>query len=469
MFWRTKIQMFKKLKIRKISWKLTFIYALIFSIVLVALNAGILFAVRYYLIKQAEVQVENSNRVTMNSLSSSDEHFDLTDPELLRQANTVAEINIRITDISGKSLQSSDKSGFDNISATHKIGSINIIEKKDKHFIFKNAYIIRLGTRAGILQVVYNMRKEYQFIRLLFILMAIADSIGMIMSILAGLLLSKQILKPIDKMTKAAMKISISDLNSRIDVGPSDDELSRLAKTFNEMIGRLQESFERQNRFVSDASHELRTPITIIKGYADIIDEWAKDDPQILTESVDAIRKESKGMTSLIEELLLLARGDSGNFKLKKENIDLQALIEEIVLESRLIAPDHIINSSVNSKIELNADKRLIKQMIRALVDNSIKYTIDGGSIEISAVALPEMITISVKDTGIGISKDDIPKLFDRFYRVDKARTKEMGGSGLGLSIVKWIVDVHQGKISVKSELDSGTTITASLPKKLSS
>ncbi len=369
--------MFKKLRLRKISLKLTLIYALIFSIVLVALNAGVLIAVRFYMIQQAKIQVLDSSRIATDSLLNPKENFTLTDPELLSQANTVAEINVKITDLNGKTLISNDMHGNGIVSATSNIGKLTVFELNGKHLVSQNSYIVYQGKKVGILQVIYDMHEDYEFIRLLFVLMAVADSIGIIISVLSGLLISKQILKPIDKMTKAAKKISISDLKSRIDVSPSDDELSRLAVTFNEMIGRLQESFERQNRFVSDASHELRTPITIIKGYADLVEEWAKDDPKVLAESVTAIRKEVKVMTGLIEELLFLARGDSGNLKLEKENIELKILFDEVVHESRLIAPDHEISSSVNNETQLYADRSMIKQMLRALIDNSIKYTPD--------------------------------------------------------------------------------------------
>lgn len=451
-------------KLRKISWKLTFIYAFIFSVVLVVLNAGTLVAVRYYLIRQAETQVIDSSQITMNSVSSSEERFDLFDPELLRQAQAISEIDIKITDIHGKTLLSSGKFsiGFENTAAD--IGRLTVLESNDKHLVIDRAYILHQGKKVGILQVVYNMRKEYDFIKLLFILMLLADILGIVLSFLSGLFVSKQMLKPIDKMTKTARNITINDLENRIDVGSSDDELSRLAMTFNDMIGRLQESFEKQNRFVSDASHELRTPITIIKGYADLIEEWAKDDPQILAESVVAIRKEINGMTRLIKELLFLARGDSGKLHLQKEKIDLSALVEDVAEESRMIAPERQFKSNVRDKVELYADKRLIKQMLRALVDNSVKYTKEDGIIEFGAASLQNGVTISVTDNGIGIPKDDVPHLFDRFYRVDKARAKEKGGSGLGLSIVKWIVEIHGGAVKIESTKNIGTTVVVLFP-----
>lgn len=466
MSWRIKKQMLERLLPRKISWKLTLYYAFIFSAVLITLNAGTLLGVRFFLIKQAKSQVEGSSLTTMHMITEPEDHVDLSDPDLLSEAHSNSEINIGIFDLSGKTINTSGKFGIDKSSATSQIGTLQVIELGDSHFVVKNDFIIVQGKKVAYLQVTYDMHKEYIFITLLFMLLATADSIGIVISVLVGFLISKRILKPIDKITRAAKLISIRDLKNRIDVGQGDDELSRLAITFNEMIGRLQQSFEKQNRFVSDASHELRTPISIIQGYSEIIDRWGKNDPKVLDESIAAISNETESMTSLIERLLFLARGDSDSIKLQKENIDLGSVIEQVVIESRLIAPSHNIECKVNGKIKFYADKKLLKQMLRALIDNSIKFTPEEGSIEIDAFATQNHVLIAVKDTGIGITDDNLPHIFDRFYRVDKARSKENGGSGLGLSIVKWIVEAHQGTVNIESKQNKGTTVNIQLPTK---
>jgi len=456
--------MLERLLPRKISWRLTLFYAFIFSAVLITLNAGTLIGVRFFLIKQAKSQVMSSSRTTMHMITEPEDHVDLSDPDLLSEANSNSEINIKISDINGKIINTSGKFGTDNFDATSKPGTLQVIELKDSHLVIKNDPVIVQGKTIAYLQVAYNMHSEYVFVTLLFILLAIADSIGIVFSILAGYLISKRILKPIDKITKAAKSISIKDLKNRIDVGNSDDELSRLAITFNEMIERLQQAFEKQNRFVSDASHELRTPVAIIQGYTEIIDRWGKNDPNVLDESILAIGNETESMTALIERLLFLARGDSERIKLQKENFDLGAVIEEVSIESRLIAKSHKIDCKIDGTIKLDADKKLIKQMLRALIDNAIKYSPDGGSIEIDALVRQNQVSIFVKDTGIGIPGNDLPHIFDRFYRVDKARSKEKGGNGLGLSIVKYIVESHKGTINIESKIDKGTTVHIQLP-----
>jgi two-component system sensor histidine kinase ArlS len=462
--WRVKTVKLKIGVFKKISWKLTIIYALIFSLVLVLLNAGTLIGVRYFLIQQARVQVGNTMSSTMDDLSSPRKEANLSDPDILSDAQPVGEMNIKLTDAQGKMINSTDRFGLNDIEATSDMGVTTVIESKGRHLIVRNEAIKSGGRTIAYLQVIYDMKKEYFFITALFMLMAVADAAGIIISIFAGLLISRRMLRPIDRITRTAKKISISDLNSKIDVGEADDELARLAVTFNEMISRLRNSFERQNRFVSDASHELRTPIAIIQGYAGLIDRWGKNDVNVLDESIKAIKNETESMTLLIERLLFLARGDSNQIKLQIEKFDVEDLVDEVVCESRLIAGSHKLEYSVEEKIELAADKKLIKQMLRALIDNGLKFTPPDGLIEVRAYRKPGQTVFEVRDNGVGIPEEVIRNVFDRFYMADKARSKEGGGSGLGLSIVKWIMESHDGTISAESPLGGGTVVTAKFP-----
>lgn len=455
----------KKRMPRKLSWKLTLIYAVLFSAILIALNAGTLFGIRYYMVEQAKQQVRSSTENTLGKLSASAGAVKLSDPTYLSEAGTVSGINIAITNPSGKQINSSNKALAGLPGPSSGTGSILVYKSHDRHFIVENARIIESNRLIGYLQVSYDMRSEYRFIKLLFVFLAFADFLGVAFAILAGFLLSRRALKPIDALTGTARRISGSDLSRRVEVGPADDELSRLAVTFNEMIERLQVSFEKQNRFVSDASHELRTPIAVIKGYADLIDQWAKDDPQVLEESVAAIRKEANGMTALVEQLLFLARGDSGKLKPRKENFPASGLLHEVVEESSLVAPNHRFEETAADHLQIYADRKLMKQALRALVDNAVKYSPEKGTIRLAASQDGSGVKIRVTDTGIGIPENELPKIFDRFYRADEDRSREKGGSGLGLSIVKWIVDVNGGSITVESEKGEGTSVSIRLPR----
>lgn len=276
--------------------------------------------------------------------------------------------------------------------------------------------------------------------------------------------LSKKALKPVDNMINEVNEISINNLEKRLDVSGVNNELKDLAKTFNKMLDEVNVSIENQKRFVSDASHELKTPISVIQGYINLLDRWGKEDKEILEESIKAIKDESQSMTKLIENLLFLARGESNKFVFEKKSFDLKNLIEEIVKETSMIDKKHKIETIKNEEIEIVGDKNLIKEAIRIFVDNSIKYTDEGGIIKINSFSGEKCVYIVIEDNGIGISKEDLEKIFDRFYRVDKSRSRESGGFGLGLSIAKYIIDTHGGEIKIYSKLNEGTIVSVMIP-----
>lgn len=450
---------------KKISWKLTLIYALIFSSVLVLLNAGTLFGLRYLLIEQVRSQVESS-AASAASLVAPRLGQKTAASKLLVGLKPAAEMSISVTDPRGKVVASAGNSVPAHIGPISDPGATAVVETNDMHLVIQDVPLASDGKIAAYLRVVYDMRREYFFLKALFALMAAADAAGVVISVFAGILISRRILKPIDRITRAAKSISVSDLNSRIEVGEADDELARLAVTFNEMIERLRNSFERQSRFVSDASHELRTPIAVIRGYADVVYRWGKNDAEVLEESITAIKRETDDMSALVERLLFLARGESGGIKLQAEKFDAGELAAEVVGESLLIAPDRKIEYFAEAAL-MTADRKLIKQLLRALVENSVKFTSPGGKIKVNAFECDSKVIFTVADDGIGIPQEEIGHIFDRFYVVDKARSKEKGGSGLGLSIVKWIVDAHGGNIFAKSPETGGTVFTAEFPQDL--
>jgi len=257
--------------------------------------------------------------------------------------------------------------------------------------------------------------------------------------------------------------INATKLDTRIPVDDTQNELKTLASAINGMLDRINESYRSQVRFVSDASHELRTPISVIQGYANLLDRWGKNDEKALQESIDAIKDETANMKGLVEQLLFLARGDNNTMALQIERFELSALAIEVLRETQMIDGGHEYNSSV-TPIFIKADKSLVKQATRILIDNAMKYTPAGKRITVSVFSENGFAKLTVQDEGIGIPPDAVPKIFDRFYRADESRARATGGTGLGLAIAKWITERHLGHMEVLSRLDIGTRISILLP-----
>lgn len=341
-----------------------------------------------------------------------------------------------------------------NVNINQDIFNVNYVYQRD----------IDLSSEGVTLKVWDNLSERLEKIPILILVIGILEVISILVSMIKLSKGSKKILKPIADMNSTVKNITINKLHTRLNIGGSQNELKDLAITFNEMLDRIQESYESQNQFVSDASHELRTPISVIQGYIRLLDRWGKEDKEVLKESIDAIKSEAENMKDLVEKLLFLARGDKHTQKVNKETFNLKTLIDEVVKETRLIDDKHNINCHENKDIEIFADAKLLKEALRVFIDNSIKYTKPLGSITIGSISSENKAHITIEDTGIGIAPEDLPNIFNRFYRADKSRTKETGGTGLGLAIAKWIVMEHRGSIDVVSKINEGTKMTINLP-----
>ena len=270
----------------------------------------------------------------------------------------------------------------------------------------------------------------------------------------------------IDKMMALAGSLDGIDagrLDTRIQIDDLQEELKNLAVAINGMLDRINQSYIAQARFVSDASHELRTPIAVIQGYANLLDRWGMEDKKALTESVAAIKDEAANMKDLVEQLLFLARGDSNRINLTLERVELSELINEVAGEARMLDSKYEFKVT-GGIVTVDADRALIKQALRILVDNAVKYTDPGGEITISANSDGGSARLSVADTGIGIRSDILPHVFDRFVRADESRARATGGAGLRLSIAQWITVRHNGHMEVLSREGIGTRISIVLP-----
>jgi len=282
------------------------------------------------------------------------------------------------------------------------------------------------------------------------------------------------------RMIEALHNVEAGDMSTHIAAESVSPELRPLLEAIKDMLDRIEAAYAAQTKFVSDASHELRTPIAVIQGYANLLSRWGSEDPDTLHESIEAIRSEADMMKQMVNQLLFLARGDSDTLSLDMQRVDLVPIAAEVIREELMMEEEHKEKVGAEEQkgheieacfpeeggVFVSADPALVKQLIRILVDNSIKYTQPGGYIRLSTAADPEnrRALIMVQDEGQGIPEEFLPRIFDRFVRADEARTRNSGGSGLGLSIAKQIAELHGGSIEVFSVEGVGSRFTVILP-----
>lgn len=315
-------------------------------------------------------------------------------------------------------------------------------------------YIVQVARPLETIQGTLDDFKE-----ILFVLLPLAVFITGII----GVFLAKITLNPVDRIIKTVQKITAESLKLRIQLPGTRDEIERLAATFNDMLDRLEKAFSSQKYFIQDASHELKTPLTILQGELEVTLKrirTAAEYEEVLKSSLEEIRR----ISSIVENLLLLARVEDRETGLDVREFNLQRVLQEAVAGMEILAREKslALSLSPDGAIMLRGDEQKLKQVFLNLLDNAIKYTPPHGSVSVSASTTAESVRITVQDTGIGIPPAELAHIFDRFYRVDKARSSS--GFGLGLSIAKSIVEAHRGTISAESSLNRGATFTVFLP-----
>lgn len=282
-----------------------------------------------------------------------------------------------------------------------------------------------------------------------------------------GWFVTGRALSPVRRITSAVQRIRAESLSERLPVNQCRDEISELQETFNSMLQRLEEAFTKVRQFTADASHELRTPLAILRGETEVALRWAKN-PEELRATLESNLEEIDRMSRIIEDLLALAKSEAGEIPLALTDVNLSDLLQDLYLQGKTLSEpkgiEFALHMEVNREIHLRGDQLQLHRMLLNLVSNAVKYTPDGGRVAIHLASDDHFARIRVVDTGFGIAAEHLPYLFDRFYRIDEARNRDIGGSGLGLSIVKWIVEAHGGQVDVASEPNRGSTFTVSLP-----
>ncbi len=316
-------------------------------------------------------------------------------------------------------------------------------------------------------QSLENITEELRLLRQVFYL-AVPLALGL--AGISGWLLARKSLAPVAAMSEHARRISAENLDERLPVVNSRDELGRLAAAFNELLARLSAAFDQQRQFMADASHELRTPLYVIRTATDVTLEQLHRNEAEYRDALAMINQQSRRMTRIVENMFTLARADAGRRELDRADFYLDELLTEAVRAAQVLA------ERKNVKIELEpapetpyrGDESLVRQMLLNLLDNAIKYTPPEGLIRVSLAQLDSTLEITVSDTGVGIPPEAQTRIFDRFYRVDKARSHsengDGGGAGLGLSIARWIAEAHHGRLELKSSGAAGSSFAVSLP-----
>ncbi len=337
--------------------------------------------------------------------------------------------------------------------------------------------IIANRTIVGAVQVIKPVAGVENTLNQVSRYLILGTALSLVLAAIVGAFLARRALAPIDTITQTASAISrTKDLSRRLKPPHDASEVGQLARTFNEMLDRIQQLFQTQERLVADVSHELRTPLTTVQGNIELLRRISASggrnemSVELIEETLDEVENETARMGNMINDLLLLAQADSGALQLQMEPVEMDTLLLDVYRQARRIADRRHgeraleIRLGAEDQALVYGDPGRLRQLLLNLTDNAIKYTPDEGVITLSLEKQNGWVKITVSDTGIGISPEDQAHIFERFYRADKARSRELGGSGLGLSIVHWIANAHHGYMEVQSNPNQGSTFTLWLP-----
>ncbi|MGZ3538345.1 MAG: sensor histidine kinase [Thermodesulfobacteriota bacterium] len=478
--------------LRSLRFKLTLWYVLILGVLLTSFSGFLYFTLSKSLYRDVDNKLKSLAELIASESSSPLSKFSFgTIDQALEASMNLKPIGkfIQVLDESGNIGRKSDN--LRNVQLPISLNALKNASKGSNTFETNRTIentplrimtfpVVENGHVTKIVQIASSLEGVEDALNKLFLILIISVPSTLILASLGGQFLAHKALKPVDDITQTARMITSKNLNQRINPPKVKDEISRLIETFNEMISRLDQSFQQMKQFSSDASHELKTPLTILKGEVEVMlrrERTSHEYQQTLKSNLEEINR----MSQIVEDLLTLSKADTGEIGLNKEDINLTEILNEVVAQMNRLASSKkldLSSSNHDEDIHLFGDALRLRELFINLIENGIKYTEEGGSIRIFLQKVSsarnqsgwlerekgELVKIIVSDTGIGIAQEDQERIFDRFFRVDKARSREQGGSGLGLSICKWIVEAHQGDIEVESELGKGSSFIVRLP-----
>jgi two-component system sensor histidine kinase ArlS len=458
----------KKLSSLPIQWKLIIGASCLLCFLFISYNTMQYFVINHWLVKQEEQTIQKN----MNELQSYFAEKTVDKKQIQNSQNFIDKINQRY-----QMIRILDKNGVPILTVTDELPVqwvapkkvsqtelINIYHITDHIIVMRSPLISDHFT--GTIEIVDNLENFDRINDLLLLIMFVGGIGALILSGLGGLFLTRQFLKPIQSITETMRQIKYKGLNERVIIVDNRDEISKLANMFNEMMDQVQISFQQQEQFVEDASHELRTPIAIMEGHLSLLNRWGKDDPTLLNESLQASLQELYRIKGLVQDLLELSRATVTQGTAISEVVEPTQIITEVVKNMTMLYPNFKfeLNLLEITGVSMTMTRYNLEQILLIFLDNSIKYSLDNKWIAIHGSLKNSRIQIQIIDKGIGVSEADLPYIFDRLYRVDKVRSGGQTGHGLGLSIAKRLIESSSGVVEISSDVNKGTIVTISFP-----
>ncbi|TVY08879.1 sensor histidine kinase [Paenibacillus cremeus] len=453
-----------------IKWRIVLMSTVILCLLFVLYNAVQFVTIRSWLTNQEQLSMKRT-------LAQIDDYFQekkgTADPELISKSQSYLEKwiekkqLIRILDQSGTPVVTVSNhlpTEWVEPESVQRLQQLNIWHE-DEHLLVLRGPIATDQFR-GTIEIINNLELLDHISDLILFVMLAAAIGSVFLSGLGGLVLSKQLLTPIQSLAETIQNIKTRGMHERVRPMNNNDELSRLAWHFNDMMDQLEAAFQQQKQFVEDASHELRTPLTIMKGHLSLLQRWGKDDPEVLDISLEAALQEFQRMDGIVQELLELTRAETQPATALMESVSAKSYIQHTLNRFAAAHPSF----TVESELEMAETETIavvpfqLEQILLILLDNAVKYSSETFLVRVEGKRRGAHVEINVIDFGMGIPDRDVPYVFDRFYRVDKARSRQQGGTGLGLSIAKRLVERNQGQISITSKENEGTTVTVRFP-----
>ncbi len=466
--WRRFIEVVSFKKVRNtLMAHFTFWYVIHLFITMFIIGMIILVAASYFLINN----IKKDTRVLEQQLldASQEQQVDWTEAIDNLLYPNYSNYYVKVTDSKGKMITSSH--GWDQISNTdydqiNKAWLLSLLFNHGKGVYFtRSAPWVEKNGSIGHITIYAQLNPIWDFLRFLIEILLTATLIGVLLGSMFIFFRTRRNLEPLKNITDTVKDIQqVSDFKKRVPIPDGPNELTTLANAFNRLLQKIEGQIEKERMFASNASHELRTPITAFKGHLNLLKRWGKKDPKVLDQSIHALESEGNRMQRLIDQLLRLAQSDSPYIETRP--ILLNQVIKQAnqeLLEN--LKPLQVIQVKRDENIEIVGNSDQIRQIAIIFIENAIKFTDKTGEIELSIYGEENWGVFEIHDSGIGIQEEDLPHIFERFYRIDKARSRQTGGTGLGLSIAKEMIDQHKGHIEVQSAFGEGTTFKVMLPK----